>query len=478
MTEKNLDSLKLKNTVIDGGYCIGCGACASVSSSMTVALDKYGRFQASLVSNSYDSFEEISPLSVCPFSEKSIDEDKIGNELFRKDCQYNDKIGYYIDTYAGFVIEEDFQLRGSSGGFVTWISALLLQEGLVDAIIHVRENDADSDKLLFKYEISFSLEDIKAGAKSRYYPVEMSQVLQIVRDNPIRYALVGIPCFIKAIRLLMRQDPVIASRIKFCIGLVCGHLKTTAFAESLAWLNGIEPDNILQIDFRKKNPESYANDYAVEITGIKNDQTVTIVQPMRNCSYLADWGVGLFKYKACDFCDDVVAETADISFGDAWLPQYIKKGNGTNIIIVRNPTLHKLIEKFNNNNQIYLEKIEVEKVVESQAGGFRHRREGLSYRLFLTEQDNVWHPPKRVTSKTENITEVEKQRFSMRYLIAEKSHLAFKIAKDNNNYSLFDAELLPIISAYYKTYPQKKGRAINFLRLMLKKITSFIMGYY
>ena len=34
---------------------------------------------------------------------------------------------------------------------------------------------------------------------------------------------------------------------------------------------------------------------------------------------MADWGMGIFKLGACDYCDDIVGETADISFGDAWL---------------------------------------------------------------------------------------------------------------------------------------------------------------
>ena len=33
--------------------------------------------------------------------------------------------------------------------------------------------------------------------------------------------------------------------------------------------------------------------------------------------------------------DDVVTETADISFGDAWVEPYSSGGRGTNVIIVR-----------------------------------------------------------------------------------------------------------------------------------------------
>ena len=30
----------------------------------------------------------------------------------------------------------------------------------------------------------------------------------------------------------------------------------------------------------------------------------------------------MLKYKACDFCDDVFGEVADVVFGDAWVEKY------------------------------------------------------------------------------------------------------------------------------------------------------------
>ena len=42
--------------------------------------------------------------------------------------------------------------------------------------------------------------------------------------------------------------------------------------------------------------------------------------------YCIRWEYGYFKYKACDFCDDIFAECADITVGDAWLSRYKKDG--------------------------------------------------------------------------------------------------------------------------------------------------------
>ena len=42
-------------------------------------------------------------------------------------------------------------------------------------------------------------------------------------------------------RRICRQDPIIAKRIHFFVGLVCGHLKSKAYSDMLAWRAGFDP---------------------------------------------------------------------------------------------------------------------------------------------------------------------------------------------------------------------------------------------
>ena len=99
--------------------------------------------------------------------------------------------------------DKEHRLRGSSGGIVTWLLERLLYEGIVDSVICVTPNN-DSKKL-FKYEVFNDPEKVIKTAGSAYYPVEMSDVLNFVISKPGKYAITGLPCFIKAIRLLQIQ---------------------------------------------------------------------------------------------------------------------------------------------------------------------------------------------------------------------------------------------------------------------------------
>src|SRR5205085_2539411 len=151
----------------------------------------------------------------------------------------------------------------------------------------------------------------------------------------------GIPCFIKAVQMLRRRDPVCNERIVFTLGLFCGHMKSARFLESQALQMGVKPHSLKGFDFRKKLPDRPANWYRSEAV----DRSGHVMQQDWWNMVDGDWGAGYFMNSACNFCDDVVAETADISLGDAWVEPYSSDGWGTNVVIVRSNDAHELIER-------------------------------------------------------------------------------------------------------------------------------------
>lgn len=460
---------KLTNTVISGDYCIGCGVCASLKGSpFSMELDENGKYKPIMKQTLKNNESDINVLSTCPFSDISKDETEIGQELFNKELHatFNEYTGYYLKNYAGYVKEGEFRKKGSSGGMGTWIATQLLTHNLVDGIIHVKPNEDDTNKL-FEYKVSFNEGELLKGAKSRYYPVEMSQVIKFVQENEGRYAIVGIPCFIKSIRLLADQDREIKERIKFCISLVCGHLKSDFFARSIGWEMGVEPDKLTAIDFRKKLDGRSASDYGVEIRGEKSGLEIVNSAPTKTL-YSTNWGHGLFRYNACEFCDDVLGETADITVGDAWLPEYVNDSSGTNIIVVRNPEILKIIE--NSKDKIHIEEISASKIYQSQASGFRHRREGLSYRLHLKDTKGEWRPKKR-TEPSNNLSYKRKKVYEKRTILSQKSFDSYKTALSLNNFNIFVEDLDPLINELDKiTAPSILRKTLSKAKRELYKL--------
>ncbi|MEI3606607.1 Coenzyme F420 hydrogenase/dehydrogenase, beta subunit C-terminal domain [Pseudogracilibacillus sp. SE30717A] len=459
----------LMDTVIENDYCIGCGACASVDDSpFEMRLDKNGKFRP-VIKYELDCRTEPDVNSVCPFSNESKNETELGKELFKTHHPtFNENTGYYLKNFAGYVKEGKYRDKGSSGGMGSWIASQLLKLDLVDGIIHVKEKN-DNSNLLFEYQVSSTLDELSSGAKSKYYPIELSKVMKFVKEKKGRYAIIGIPCFIKSVRLLAENDKVIKERIKYCIGLVCGHLKSDMFAKSMGWQLGIEPDNLSWIDFRVKLEDKAANDYGVEVEGTINGEKVKLSAPRKEL-YTTNWGQGLFKYNACEFCDDVLAETADVTVGDAWLPEYANDSDGTNVITVRNPDILQILEEGISAGKVYLDELTAERVYKSQAGGFRHRRDGLSYRLHLKDENNEWRPNKRVRA-SDKIDSNRKQVYKKRMQLSQESFNAFKIAEENQHFDSFIDYMNPNVEAYNKTInPPLIKRIVNKIKREIKKV--------
>ncbi|NCC49943.1 MAG: coenzyme F420 hydrogenase [Spartobacteria bacterium] len=438
---------RLADTVLAGGYCIGCGACAVMEkAAFEVGLDAYGCYQARRT----DATPSYDPATVCPFSAQAVDENRLAEELF-PDAPFADAFcGRHHAAYGGYVVEGEYRANGSSGGMGSWILCELLREGLVDRVIHVKPDVSGTSHghPMFAYGISETVEEVVAGAKSRYYPVEMSRVLARVREEPGRYALVGLPCFIKAVRLLCRADPVLRERIVCCVGLVCGHLKSTCFADFLAWQCGIRPGALRDIDFRVKLPDRPAGEYGVQVVGRDGREEVRA----RRDFFAGEWGYGLFKYKACDYCDDVLAETADITVGDAWLGRYRDEPRGTNIVIVRHRGIHDLIVRALSARRLQLDMLGAEDVARSQAGGFRHRREGLAFRLHGARQEQRWTPPKRVAPDGHALSRTYRRIMGLRRTLRARSHTAFQEAVRGQDFDLCKQALRPLIRDYDRCY--------------------------
>jgi coenzyme F420-reducing hydrogenase beta subunit len=358
----------------------------------------------------------------CPFSPSAASEDDIAWQRFPAARHEDGRIGRFEAAYVGHVAEDPFRPNGSSGGLTSWVAAELLKTGAVDGVAHVAPADPTASGRHFGYRISRTFPELMEGAKSRYYPVDLSEVLREIRATPGRYALIGIPCFIKAIHLLRGSDPPVRDRVTHMLGLFCGHMKSKAMVESFAWQLGTELSKVRALDYRAKDESRPANWYRAQL---ELDDGNSAAQDWWHLAD-GDWGAGFFQNPACDWCDDVVAETADISFGDAWVEPYSSDGRGTNVVVVRSPELKAMIERARSDGRLQLEPVDAEFIVRTQAAGLRHRRDGLAYRL--TWRRNGIVPRKRV-SPSADLPLRRKLVYRMRYGIARWSHRMFRLAR-------------------------------------------------
>lgn len=408
--------------MIANDICVGCGACAVLSNgqiSMTRTAEG-----ACLADVSVDGDAIHDGTALCPFSDDAPDEDAHGLHLFGDAPHHDGALGHFRATFAGYSSQDSFRANGSSGGLTSWFLAQAMAEGLIDAVVHVHPNGDGGE--LFNYRVSRSAEQIEAGAKTRYYSVHFADAIAEVRESRERFALVGVPCFIKAARNLALADARLKEQMVLTVSLVCGHMKSAGFAQSLAWQAGVPPGQLVEVDFRVKLEAKAASQYGFGARAKGSENMV--VTPMANLAGRR-WDGGYHRLKACDYCDDVFGETADISFGDAWLPEFSKDPLGTNVLVARSELALDVIDRGRRRGALSLVELAPERAVASQAGGLRDRREGLSYRLFLDDRAKRWRPRKRVKAGSHDIRLLRKLNYRLRRIVRSRSKKSLQLSK-------------------------------------------------
>jgi hypothetical protein len=107
------------------------------------------------------------------------------------------------------------------------------------------------------------------------------------------------------------------------------------------------------------------------------------------------WSCGYFRPEACNYCDDIFAEVADVAFMDAWLPEFKKDYRGTNLTIVRNQEIDEIIQHGVRSGAIELSELDKMRVIRSQKDVINKKRVELAYRLF-NDRKKEYIPQKRV----------------------------------------------------------------------------------
>jgi coenzyme F420 hydrogenase subunit beta len=358
----------LESHVLKSGICCGCGGCAGIcpKGSITMEFDERGEYRPRHT-------EECSQCGlcakVCPFFYGNPGMDDVAKDLFGsvRSMRHTKETGYYHRCFVGFAPEAQLRQGGASGGILTWVLCELLRRKEIDFVVTASPN-AHPDKL-FHYAVLDSIEQIRACSKSVYYPLELSEVLRTLTKKEGRYAVVGLPCVLKAFRNMQSRSPLIRNRVVYSLGLVCGRNKSRLFTEALVRHAGMEPSRVQSVCFRDKtgtDKASYFYFSAQDGSQIKRLNFYHIYGKI----FRQPW----FDLGACRVCDDIFAECADAAFMDAWLPEYISDVKGTSLILSRKERLSLLVSEV-------AKDIPVEKIVESQRGVVLHKRRFLDWEI-------------------------------------------------------------------------------------------------
>jgi coenzyme F420 hydrogenase subunit beta len=251
----------------------------------------------------------------------------------------------------------EVQRRCSSGGLISSLLIFALEEGIIDGAIVTKMNEKNPlDPEVF---IATTKQEVLSATKSKYCPVPVNLGLRKILKENGKFAVVGLPCQIAALRKAELKDRALLEKVKLHVGLICNHSPTFSATHFLLQKMKIECSKVEKLEYRS---EGWPGGLSVYLKD-KSKRFVSLNDPLY-------WG-HVFNYyfwpRRCFLCIDKVCELSDLSFGDAWLPELNSSQMGHSIVISRSAVGQALLENALLKDRICLSRLDSKKVIESQA---------------------------------------------------------------------------------------------------------------
>lgn len=314
--------------VLRDDLCSGCGLCAGVADGaieMGVTPPGYNR---PIIRGPVKAEAEATIADSCPGS-------KVAS--WRADLPSSPYWGPAEAILTGYACDDEVRFAGSSGGVITALLIFALESGLVDRVVQV---DADSEfPTRNRITVSRTADQITSAAGSRY--AASSPLASIVEEleGGGRFAFVGKPCDISALRQFARHDERVDRQVPLKLSFFCGGIPSHRGADNILTEMGLAHAQLAEFRYRGNGWPGLAAARAVD--GRTAEMT-----------YERSWGHHLSKEVQfrCKICPDAVGGAADIACADAWYggesgyPQF-EELDGRSLIMVRSTVGRTLLDK-------------------------------------------------------------------------------------------------------------------------------------
>lgn len=320
-------------------YCVGCGLCEGLNISHVMKDDK-GFIHPTTGDDRW--FEQVCPCG--------------GHQL--KWMDPHSMWGRSCAVYYGWSTDDGLRNLASSGGILSETAAWLLEQGLVDAVIHTCADPNDPTKTISCF--STTRQEVVERSGSRYaisHPLEV--IASLEREK--KYAFVGKPCDVIALKNYMELQPDLQKCIVYTLSFFCAGLPSEAAQSKLLSHLGCDNNTVESLRYRGDGWPGYTT-------------AVTKDHQQHRTDYATAWGkiLGRDIMKMCRFCLDGIGESADISCGDAWFMDenhkpVFSEGKGRNVIFARTEKGKILLESIIAEGKIAVEPAPLEELPQIQA---------------------------------------------------------------------------------------------------------------
>lgn len=306
--------------VVTHGLCSGCGACESVLGSSTVrmGLSPEGFMRPAFVDRPAAASDEKA-MAVC--TGRSMPPAPTGSRDIHR------MFGQILHLAKGHSADPDMRFRGATGGVLTALATYLVESGLVEGVLQTGADPAEPLHNISRFNTTRA--EILASSGSRYAPAAPLKMVNALLDEGRRFAFIGKPCDVAALRRMALSDTRIDRQVPYMLAMFCGGCPSIGSTRAIVRRFGEDPENVAE--FRYRGHGWPGPTYLRTRDGREHGQ-----------SYDETWYSGhpyelMFR---CKICADGLGEHADVVAGDCWQmedgrPSHREARDGWNIDIGR-----------------------------------------------------------------------------------------------------------------------------------------------
>ncbi len=329
-------SLRDLESVVRHGLCAGCGICESMlgREHVEMRLTSFGQIRPR-VKGPLDRAKLDQVLDVCPGLNVTGPAPFGHGEEGTLDPVW----GPVKSLHRVWAADEAIRFHAAAGGSLTALGRYLLLSGEVEAILHVAAST--SQPALTDAHVSYTIEDVAAGAQSRYGPAAPLVHVNALLDRGLRFAVIAKPCDIAAIRNLGRIDARVKTQIPYCLTIFCGGVPTVHTAHRIAAYQGVAPNELGVFRWRGNG---WPGPTHIET---KDGRAFELSYDKVWYDSSVPWTYDI-QFR-CKICPDAIGELADVACPDGWVMENGKpihrEAPGVNIAVARTEAGRGLVQR-------------------------------------------------------------------------------------------------------------------------------------
>jgi len=359
-------------SVVENDLCTGCGTCVAICPNRAIEMKRDSKKYIFLPIIAKEKCRNCGNcLRVCPGHE--VDFRELNMSIFGKHPSngfLDLLLGIHSKSYVGYSSDYNTRYSSASGGLITQLLLFAMEEGIIDgALVTGMKKEQPLEANPF---IARTPKELTESARSKYCPVPANVALEEILREEGRYAVVGLPCHIHGLRKAEQSYKKLRDRIVFRLGIFCSHTDSLLETEYLLYRLRVRIEDVAKIDYRGKGWPGMLS------ISLKSGDSIDV--PFHD--WIKVHAYCLFSPTRCLLCCDHCAELADISFADAWLPEFLSDNIGTSIAVARSAIGDEILHRAESKGKIELRAIEDFKVAESQKM-MRFKKNSIAVRFLL-----------------------------------------------------------------------------------------------